>query len=487
MFGANIFNSTGGLVFSTTNKSLVHLATLSPRNYGGFDNNGYVDFEIPAGVPDDVIPFVSYTGSSPSAVSPIVVGVVNPGHHCTALWQSNGGNRFFSFSNFFSNTGIMISPIGLSVGQSATVNSTLTMTFDANWTTWGMPSSIVVSVPANSRTMAVAKLIAQQLNTVAAPACVADVNYTPSKSTTNPNAAILVSFRGLTGPAQVTVFGTVTFSWSVAPQSGLAFVNGNVVLSNINSTRILDQHTRWSLSNNMIIPAIGDVFRHLGVEYTVTGLSGTPSYGTSLATVSAYWGPVTVTTSPPMPAQTTGILRPYRITTIKRYIRVFTGNVASENNNHKCYLFGQVQPASKTGYGMQLYDENGDLTFDSNQRPLVLAARGEITPPFTVTDTGGVLRSVGVIEGSIPSNYAVNVGMIGQGVTQYGRLPTGIPGFGREAYVHLRRASSTSFDLLWGANYRFGDLAYNFSPPSSYANFYLNEPFFVIDTSSYPG
>jgi hypothetical protein len=490
-YGGEISNSVGDLVFSSEQKSLVYLATLSPRNYGGFFTNGYVDFEIPDGLPDNVIPFVRYTGSAPSACAPQVIGIINPGHNFTNyFWNTpfnTGGMRFFA--------DLPVPPsVGISPGTSAASPSTLTLQFQAptgtgnTWRDWGMPASITINVPANSRTYAVTQLIAAEMNAQAGEFLYASANCSPLSVN---NSCVNFSFRGNTGTGtNISYNEPVTFVWSIPPASGLSFV------TNVHSGlgQPLSNHMAWDMSNHFIIPAIGDVLRRNNIDYTVTGYGATnPNFGNFAPFV--IWGPVVLNTTPALPTPLTNLER-LRIFTKKRYIRVSTGNVASENNNHKCYLFGEVQQTPATGYGMRCFNASGEVTFDSNQRALTLAGKGVIDDAYLtgntgyISDSGGVLSTVTLSQGSIPTNWAINVGFLGQGFTKFGSNPIP-PSTSQQRLCAIQfsatKASNTQLNFVWSNNYIQGPTGVVAGNPGPItARLYEESPFFIIDTDKYP-
>lgn len=488
-YGAEIKNNLGDLVFSSEQKSLVYLATLTPRNYGGLYTNGFIDFEIPDGLPDDVIPFVRYTGSAPTTCIPQVVGIINPGHNFTSYV---GAGTSTSGSFRFINELPVPPSVGISPGTSAAVPSTLTLQFQAptgtgnTWRDWGMPASITINVPANSRTYAVTQLIAAQMNAQAGAFLYASANCSPSSAN---NSCVSFSFRGNTGTGDAITYNEpVTFIWSVPPASGLTFV-GSV---HSGTGFPLRNHVAWDMSSHFIIPAIGDVLVRNNINYTVTGYGATsPSYGNF---PFLFWSPIVLNTTPALPVVNTGEI--LRIVTRKRYIRVASGNSASENNNYRCYLFGQVQQIPATGYGMRCFNAAGEVTFDSNQRALILAGKGVIDDAYLsgnsgyISDSSGVLKTVTLLEGQIPTNFAINVGFLGQGLTKFGSAP--IPpstAQSRECLIHFSttRASNTQLNFVWSNNYIRGTGAViGSNPPAIAGRLYEEAPFYIIDTDKYP-
>jgi hypothetical protein len=474
-YGAELYNIYGDEVFSTEQKSLVYIATLSPRNYGTMDTNGMVDFEIPNGIPDDieVIPFISYTGSLSNGVVPIISGVIRPKYYATALVKTSSGQNFLNFTQqkikYASNR-----LFGISRGVSAASATTLTISFDATWTSWGTPSSIIVNVPSSSGTYYVAKLVAEKINQLASDKVSAQAKYSIAAGTSP--AAIIVNSLGVMGPVDLPAPVNPVFTWSSPPASGLQF------FANVQNS-ISPFLIEYDNTNQLIIPQIGDVLR-IGdaTTYTVTGMSS------STATYSipyVQWGPVVYTTSPALPSVSTNTF--IRTTTLKSFIRVTTGNVPSENQKYKCYLFGRVQDAARIGYGMQMYNSNNELTFDSNQRALILAAKGVTVAAKLADSSTNIVGAVNVAEGEIPLNYAINYSYIGEGWTQYGSNPTGNLTTVRPTLIHLQRNNATQFNIRWSNTYKQGvnrTITGNASQNGAYLN--GNQPFYVIDTTKYP-
>lgn len=473
-YGASIFNDSGDLAFSDSWASIVHLATLSPRNYGSMNvPAGFADFEIPDGLPDDVIPFVSYVGSNPSCVTPVVVSVVNQGHNYCALYRNSAGNLGLlptaSMTPFTQGT-IKLWTIQLNKGfTNASSSSNLTMTFSGVWTTWGFPSTVTVSnIPANSSTLVVARMIAQQLRAVAGVNV--SVNFSPNNAN-SPGALITMlpneKMGDLIGSSTTPA---ISGSWSAAPASGLTFSSGS------------SNGYFYGASNHCIIPAIGDVIRSGGVEYTITGLSGTPAIA-DVFSLDMFMG-VTLTTTPALPSTTT--VQNYRLRSVKRYVRVWTGNVPSETPNHRVYLFGKIQATAGTGYGMRMYNAQGEVTFDSNQRMLVLSGRG-VTPDTLLNypDSSGLIATLTLTEGTVPTNYAIYSPWLGGGTTSYGSNPTGSTTTTKGCNLHLRRLSATEMGVYWANTYPYGNLAPQTGAVGR-ARLRWNVPFFIIDTTKYP-
>lgn len=468
--GANIYNAQGELVFSDTWSSIVHIATVGPRNYGSMTPPaGMVDFELPDDCPDDVIPFVEYTGNSPTGVVPVIIGVFNQGHNYCALFKSFNNQTYlvptpaFGFPGGIKFWGLQITR-GLTNASQA---STLTLTFSPPWTTHGFPSTVVIpNIPPNTNSFVLAELIGQKLKELAGVSTSVLFseffnNVFPTHLYILPNET-MGTLTGFSAPP------TPTVSWSAAPASGLVFTGRSLSNGRFNNA-----------SCHALIPQIGDIIQHNGVEHTVTAMSGNPVF-LSTSDLNVFSG-ATITTSPPLPVAT--VNTQYRMKRIKRFIRVWTGNEGVETPNHKIYLFGKIRPPSGGGYGMRIYNSSGGVTFDSQQRMLTLAGRG-ITPQGATNypDSNNVLLTIPLQEGTIPERYAVNTIFIGSGVTQYGINPTGSPNITRNCNLHLRKFDSTQMGLYWANQYPFPTLT---STSFGTARPRWNVPFYIIDTSKY--
>ena len=475
-YGGNIYNGAGDLAFSDSWASLVHVATVSPRNYGDLNvPAGVADFELPDNCPDDVIPFIQYTGSNPSAVTPNVIAVVNQGHNYSALCRNYQGNLGLWMTPKIGAVYGGIMSWALTFNSTAVTNassvSTLTLTFSAPWTYNGFPSTVTVpNIPANSGAFVVANMIAAALQSAAGVQT--SVNYVPNnKWFTSAVINILPNEKmGWVTPAANTTFASVpAASWTATPSVAFTFATSKAT------------DGRWyNASSHCIIPQIGDVIQYNNADYTITAMSGTPTIP-DVYSLDYHQG-LTLTTTPALPSTTTA--QNYRIKRIKRYVRVFTGNTAAETPNHRMYLFARISSVSGSGYGMRMYDSSGAVTFDSNQRMLVLAGRG-ITPKTALNypDSSGAITTITLEEGTIPASYAVHSPYLGGGATSYGVTPTGSTTTTRGCGLHLRRLNSTQMGVYWANNY--------FTPFTNTgfvgrARLYWDAPFYIIDTSRYP-
>lgn len=474
-YGGSIYNAAGDLAFSDSWRSLVHVATVSPRNYGSLNLPGVADFEIPDDCPDDVIPFVQYVGSSPSAVIPNITAVVKQGHNYSALYRNYQGNLGLWMTPSIGATygGIMNWSIyfNATARTNATSASTLTLTFSMPWTYNGFPSTVTVSnIPPNSGPFIVSRMIADAIRAQAGVET--SVGYVPNNNkATRADVFVLPNEKmGWVVPdGSASMPSTPTASWSAEPSVAFTFGAGKGGEARFENA-----------SSHCIIPQIGDVIQYANVDYTITGMSGTPTIP-DVYSIDYHQG-LTLTTSPALPSTTTA--QNYRIKRIKRYVRVFTGNTAAETPNHRMYLFARISSVSGSGYGMRMYDSNGNVTFDSNQRMLVLAGRG-VTPNTTLNypDSSGLIATITLAEGTVPESYAVHSPYLGGGATSYGVSPTGSPTNTRSCGLHLRRLNSTQMGVYWANNY--------FTPfvnsgRSGRARLYWDAPFYIIDTSRYP-
>lgn len=470
-FGANIYTSQGDLVFSDSWSSIVHIATVGPRNYGGMaPPAGMVDFELPDDCPDDVIPFVRYTGSSPSAVVPVIIGVFNQGHNYCALFSNFNNQKFLIPTPAFGFPGgVMFWGLRIARGlTNASQSSTLTLTFSSPWTTHGFPSTVVIpNIPPNTNSFALADLIGKKFKELANVSTA--VLFSEFIGTTFPTTLYILPNETMGTLIGFSVPPTPGVSWSAAPAYGLTF------------TASIGSRGRFNnASSHVLIPQIGDIIQYNGSEYTVTAMSGNPSV-TSTTEINVFSG-ATITTSPALPATT--VNTQYRIKRVKRFVRVWTGNASSEIQNHRVYLFGRIRPPTGGGHGMRIYNSSGDITFDSQQRMLILSGRG-ITPQGTLNyaDSNSELLTINLQEGTIPSQYAVNTVFLGSGATQYGANPTGSPNLTRACNLHLRRINATQMGVYWANQYPFPTIVNN-SPGTARPRW--NVPFYIIDTSKYP-
>lgn len=479
-YGSNIYNNSGGLVFSSDWSSLVHVGTVTPRNYDSLNLPGICDFELPDNCPDDVIPFVQYTGTNPSAVYPTIIASVKQNHNYSALCRVYTGTLGLCLTPRITNYGTIMTwglYFNKTVVSNPTSYSNLTLTFSGAWTTYGFPSTITVNnIPPNSGAFVIVNMINKALK--AAAGVETSVNYVPNNaSLTYAVIAILPKeTMGYMDPSSSSAAGNIppapTFSWTATPSVALTVITGKATSGKFYNT-----------SSHAIIPQIGDVI--IGpnnVEYTITGMSGTPTIPDQYSL--DYHLNLTLTTSPALPS--VALAQCYRIKRIKRYIRVFTGNISSETPNHKLYLFAKISQTVGSGYGMRMYNSSGNITFDSNQRMLVLAGRGT-TPSTTLNypDSSGTILTIPLDEGTIPTNYAIHCPYIGIGRTAYGSSPSGVTTTTRDCMLHLKKYNSNTMGVYWSNNYplpaSFGTLtgAVGFARP------YWNAPFFIIDTDKY--
>ena len=169
---------------------------------------------------------------------------------------------------------------------------------------------------------------------------------------------------------------------------------------------------------------------------------------------------------------TVGIFYIERIASTQQVrIRCLANGGPSTTSNWEVYLFSEIAPAARTGYGMQTFDSAGNLTFDSNQRLLRVA--GAARSPAIPNGPINPLPTINLDAGVVPVNHAIFCTSMGK----YDRMGDNPSAFYRlksvqRQGIHVRRLSDTQ--LLCDGTGIFDQLYFDPSSP-----FFNESPSFI--------
>ena len=190
---------------------------------------------------------------------------------------------------------------------------------------------------------------------------------------------------------------------------------------------------------------------------------------------------------------------------VRAYLQTPANNTAApiSAGAFNMYYFRQLRSSDNgaTGYGIQAYDANGNLTFTSNKRVLELSALG-IVSAYTNNNIAdpktGDWYSSNFIFGQTPTNYAIYSPIIGRCLQNwnssltpgsgYIRPYTQSSGYGSSHGVAVAcrtSAGSSQYTICKVGRQIFGDATYSASPLANRLIVTSNSSVMVINTDKY--